>query len=1022
MKKIVFLFITLLFTLTLASCKKGKEINLSYDEKQIEVFVGDEVNVKPNVEVGKKVKSYELEYTLSSDIATVKDGILLAKEAGTVELTVVANNKDKSSTTLTIVIKEKEVVKKEYTITFNLDGGVQDVTEIKFKEDENVTLPTPTKEGYKFLGWYEEDVKVENITNKNYTLVAKWEKEIVEYNIIYIAPGAKMPDNITTKFTDGSTVELPVPTKKGYVFKGWYEEDVLVETLENRDYTLTATWEKEDDGKYEIKYMYMERADWYVRTITKREEVVEEFYNDLYKWAKLNGETATFEDYKATISEKIKNYEDIKLIDPTLKDGENTKGGTEYFLNTSQFYGKWINFFDKLRDAVLKKNSSEDIYYDVTAFMTRLYQYLVWNSMGHQYFRSYSASLCKSIIFKADVRYEYEEGQTYELVPLVHELDLDFYGWYDNPEFEGEPVTAILPTDKGDKVFYAKWEEEIMPTEVVLNKITELLRYESHQLTWPFTPTNTTNQQVEFISSNKNVAKVDSETGLITAISEGTTTITMRVLADNSLTQTFELEVYEPGHIQASYDTTSYVAINDVIKLNATLVGKGVSSIVWESEDESIAMVDQEGNVSGLKEGLVTIIAKDKENEEIYFEFIVTVVNQEVSDELQLLLDSHNANIFTEYELGIGSGTPTYYKDIFGSSSKLLMNNKLTINDKYHKTATDSGKDSGKKTTTEFVTVHYTGNMSSGADAEANANYFSTALDYQASIHYCTGNDGVFYCTDESLAAWHAGDSGSISEVGHFKWMDTGLEVLEDDPIYPLFTISDDFYYEINGRKTSIEMAKPWNYKSRNTDYTLNADGTLSSKPGFTSPFKNRLPETFINDQGLPFKVENGKYYMGTTWWCYSQVYEGRICSTGGNYNSVGIESCVNQGSDLWLTWQITAQLVADIMVRYNLDITRVRGHHFYTAKDCPQPMLENNLEIWWEFLELVEAEHKLMTQFKGYTVTAVSNDTDYLRDNGRVRKEPETDTCVSYTITITNGDTTETITLGSILPGKYSR
>ena len=49
MKKIVFLFITLLFTLTLASCKKGKEINLSYDEKQIEVFVGDEVNVKPNV-------------------------------------------------------------------------------------------------------------------------------------------------------------------------------------------------------------------------------------------------------------------------------------------------------------------------------------------------------------------------------------------------------------------------------------------------------------------------------------------------------------------------------------------------------------------------------------------------------------------------------------------------------------------------------------------------------------------------------------------------------------------------------------------------------------------------------------------------------------------------------------------------------------------------------------------------------------------------------------------------------------
>jgi hypothetical protein len=118
----------------------------------------------------------------------------------------------------------------------------------------------------------------------------------------------------------------------------------------------------------------------------------------------------------------------------------------------------------------------------------------------------------------------------------------------------------------------------------------------------------------------------------------------------------------------------------------------------------------------------------------------------------------------------------------------------------------------------------------------------------------------------------------------------------------------------------------------------------------------------------------------------------------------------------------MTAKLVADIMIRYNLDITRVRGHHFFSGKDCPQPMLENDLEIWWEFLALVEAEHKLATTFKGFEVTSVSNDITYLRDNGRVRAEPLEDTCVSYTITISNGDKTETVTLGSIIPGKYSR
>ena len=108
LKKIMsFVFIILSFFM-LVSCKKGKEINLSYEKEQIEIFVGDEVNVKPNVEVGKRVKSYELTYVLSSDIATVNDGLLVAKEAGTTVLTVTADNKQKSSATLTIVIKEVE--------------------------------------------------------------------------------------------------------------------------------------------------------------------------------------------------------------------------------------------------------------------------------------------------------------------------------------------------------------------------------------------------------------------------------------------------------------------------------------------------------------------------------------------------------------------------------------------------------------------------------------------------------------------------------------------------------------------------------------------------------------------------------------------------------------------------------------------------------------------------------------------------------------------------------------------------
>lgn len=65
----------------------------------------------------------------------------------------------------------------EYTISYDLDGGTATGLVEKFTDPADVKLPTPTKEGYNFLGWYAGDKKVEAITEaKNYELTAKWEK------------------------------------------------------------------------------------------------------------------------------------------------------------------------------------------------------------------------------------------------------------------------------------------------------------------------------------------------------------------------------------------------------------------------------------------------------------------------------------------------------------------------------------------------------------------------------------------------------------------------------------------------------------------------------------------------------------------------------------------------------------------------------------------------------------------------------------------------------------------------------
>ena len=69
---------------------------------------------------------------------------------------------------------------KKYTVTFDSQGGSH-VSSQTVKEGTTISLPTPTRDGYKFLGWYTEATggsKVTSLTvTKNVTLYAHWEKE-----------------------------------------------------------------------------------------------------------------------------------------------------------------------------------------------------------------------------------------------------------------------------------------------------------------------------------------------------------------------------------------------------------------------------------------------------------------------------------------------------------------------------------------------------------------------------------------------------------------------------------------------------------------------------------------------------------------------------------------------------------------------------------------------------------------------------------------------------------------------------
>ena len=140
---------------------------------------------------------------------------------------------------------------KEITITFNTDGG-KDIADIKIEKGTTTTLPSATKEGYSFTGWYLESKKIENdyVFNEDTTLKAKWEKkDIKKYTISFDSKGGNTVEDIEA--VCGEKVEYPDdPTRKDYKFVEWVTKDKEVtydpkENTECKDVTLIAKWEEE---------------------------------------------------------------------------------------------------------------------------------------------------------------------------------------------------------------------------------------------------------------------------------------------------------------------------------------------------------------------------------------------------------------------------------------------------------------------------------------------------------------------------------------------------------------------------------------------------------------------------------------------------------------------------------------------------------------------------------------------------------------------------------------------------------
>ena len=115
-------------------------------------------------------------------------------------------------------------------VTFNSQGGIIPINEAKYTYGENVTLPTPSKTGYTFDGWFNGETKVESGSwqyTENITLVAKYTGK--QYTVTLNANGGVLNEESTKVVTYGEKFQLPACGENETVpFAGWYYQDEIL--------------------------------------------------------------------------------------------------------------------------------------------------------------------------------------------------------------------------------------------------------------------------------------------------------------------------------------------------------------------------------------------------------------------------------------------------------------------------------------------------------------------------------------------------------------------------------------------------------------------------------------------------------------------------------------------------------------------------------------------------------------------------------------------------------------------------
>ena len=410
-----------------------------------------------------------------------------------------------------------------YNVTLNANGGYTPIDNLPVASDSTYAgLPVASREGYTFNGWFTSADGGSQVSDGNglvsasdHTLYAHWSAN--QYTVSFENNDGSGITSSKDVVYDNNYGELPVPTRTGYTFTGWFTD--IADGVQ-----VTS----------DTKYNYADNQTVYAHWQANQYQVTLNYYetNDTYKY---------FPACPANITNFV--------------DGLKTVGADSSFAN---------------RKAIAALNDIAD-YAGTTSQNDQMLSLLKKGELRSDYSNIVGLPAPFDTI---TVTYYNFYGE----MPIPEYGSKIFKGWFTEDGTEITKESTVLTAK--DHALYAHWDDafELSSDSVVL-KSGEQYEIKSNQ------------KNLTYKSNNTDVAVV-SKNGVITALDEGTATISV-INADSDVLQVNVKVISES--IKGDANNDGEINIADAVMLQKWLLGSG-NLIDWHNanlcEDEKIDVFD----------------------------------------------------------------------------------------------------------------------------------------------------------------------------------------------------------------------------------------------------------------------------------------------------------------------------------------------------------------------------------------------------------------------------------------------